>query len=155
ARVKAALRFKDLQDRSDLLNQHLLTSNRKLEQGLNARDASLVHLRNSLILSLAKLVEYRDSETGQHLLRMQRCCQALAEEAAKPAPVRQQVDPHFIEMLVACVPLHDIGKAIVPDHILLKPGKLDSTERIIMQRHTVIGRETLAGITMQHGLSPA
>jgi response regulator RpfG family c-di-GMP phosphodiesterase len=155
ARVKAALRFKDLQDRSDLLNQQLLASNRKLEQGLNARDASLVHLRNSLILSLAKLVEYRDSETGQHLVRMQRYCQVLAEEAAKSSPFGQQIDAHFIEMLVACVPLHDIGKAIVPDHILLKPGKLDPTERIIVQRHTVIGRETLAGITMQHGLTPA
>jgi response regulator RpfG family c-di-GMP phosphodiesterase len=155
ARVKAALRFKDLQDRADLLNQRLLASNEELEQSLNDRNFNLVQVRNGLVLALAKLVEYRDSETGQHLIRMQRYCECLAEEASRTPPFNEQIDANFIEMLVGCVPLHDIGKAIVPDHILLKPGKLDPTERIIVQRHTVVGRETLAAITVQHGLPPA
>jgi response regulator RpfG family c-di-GMP phosphodiesterase len=155
ARVQTALRFKQAQDRSDLLNHHLLASNRELEQNLNARDASLIQARNSLVLALTKLVEYRDSETGQHLSRMQQYSRQLAEEAAKSPPFDEQIDANFIDLLVACVPLHDIGKVIVPDHILLKPGKLDSTERIIVQRHTVVGREALAAITMQPGLSPA
>jgi response regulator RpfG family c-di-GMP phosphodiesterase len=155
ARVKAALRFKDLQDRSDLLNRRLLATNGELEQSLSTRDINLVQIRNGLVLALAKLVEYRDSESGQHLVRMQRYCERLAEEAVKSPPFDQQIDANFIEMMVGCVPLHDIGKAIVPDHILLKPGKLDATERIIVQRHTVIGRETLAALTIQHGLPPA
>jgi response regulator RpfG family c-di-GMP phosphodiesterase len=155
ARVKTALRFKDAQDRSDLLNLHLLTTNRELEQSLSSRDMNLIQIRNGLVLALAKLVEYRDSETGQHLIRMQRYCECLAEEAAKSPPFDEQIDPHFIEVLVGCVPLHDIGKAIVPDHILLKPGKLDATERLIVQRHTLIGRDTLASLTLQQGLPPA
>jgi response regulator RpfG family c-di-GMP phosphodiesterase len=155
ARIKAALRFKDAQDRSDLLNQHLLSANRELDESLCNRDASLVHTRNSLVLALSKLVEYRDSETGRHLVRLQRYCRVLCEEAARLPSFADQITGDFIETLVSCVPLHDIGKAMVPDHILLKPGKLDVDERIIMQRHTVAGRETLSAITLQHGCSLA
>jgi response regulator RpfG family c-di-GMP phosphodiesterase/serine/threonine protein kinase len=155
ARMKAALRFKDAQDRSELLNRRLLATNSELEASLSDRDFNLAQVRNGLVLALAKLVEYRDSETGQHLLRLQRYCECLAEEAARMAPFDQQIDARFIAMLVGCVPLHDIGKAVVPDHILLKPGKLDPTERMIMQRHTVVGREALSALTVQHGLPPA
>jgi len=155
ARIKAALRFKDVQDRSELLNQRLLATNGELEESLSDRDLNLAQVRNGLVLALAKLVEYRDSETGQHLLRMQRYCECLAEEAGKSAPFDQQINARFIEMLVGCVPLHDIGKAVVPDHILLKPGKLDPTERMIVQRHTIVGREALSALTVQHGLPPA
>jgi DNA-binding response OmpR family regulator len=91
ARIKAALRLKDAQDRSDLLNRHLLAVNHELEQSINARDSDLVHARNALVLALAKLVEYRDSETGAHLLRLQRYCRCLAEEAARM--------PNFIKLL--------------------------------------------------------
>jgi response regulator RpfG family c-di-GMP phosphodiesterase len=155
ARIKASLRFKEAQDRSDRLNQHLLATNRELEEGLKNRQTSLVWIRNSLVLALSKLVEYRDSETGEHLIRLQRYCRCLAEEAAKDAPFKEQIEANFIDMLESCVPLHDIGKATVPDHILLKPGKLSMEERIIMQRHTIVGRDTLQGITTQQALSPA
>jgi DNA-binding response OmpR family regulator len=83
ARVKAALRLKDAQDRSDLLNSHLLRANQELEQSLGSRDADLVQARNALVLALAKLVEQRSSETGAHLIRMQLYCRTLAEEAAR------------------------------------------------------------------------
>jgi response regulator RpfG family c-di-GMP phosphodiesterase len=155
ARIKTALRFKDAQDRAEILNQHLRATNRELESSLTARDSCLVQARNSLVLALSKLVEYRDSETGHHLVRMQRYCQVLATEAAKGPPFDQQIDAEFVEILVGCVPLHDIGKAIVPDHILLKPGKLDPAEQVIVQGHTVAGREALTAITLQQGLSPA
>src|SRR5206468_1588614 len=46
---------------------------------------------------------------------------------------------------------HDIGKIGLPDHILLKPGKLDADERLLMQAHTVIGSETLKAVIAQHG----
>jgi response regulator RpfG family c-di-GMP phosphodiesterase/serine/threonine protein kinase len=153
ARIKSALRFKDAQDRSDLLNQHLLATNRELDKDLSLREINLVHTRNSMVMALSKLVEYRDSETGQHLIRLQHYCRCLAEEAAQLPLFAEQITPDFINMLVSCVPLHDIGKAMVPDHILLKPGKLDSNEQIIMQRHTVAGRDALAGITLQQGWS--
>jgi response regulator RpfG family c-di-GMP phosphodiesterase len=58
-------------------------------------------------------------------------------------------------MLECCAPLHDIGKVGLPDHILLKPGKLDPDERIIMQAHTIIGAETLRTVAQQHGSAMA
>src|SRR6266568_2924665 len=53
-------------------------------------------------------------------------------------------------MIECCAPLHDIGKVGLPDHILLKPGKLDADERVIMQAHTLIGAETLHEIAKNH-----
>jgi response regulator RpfG family c-di-GMP phosphodiesterase len=151
ARIKAALRLKDAQDRSDTLNQHLLAVNYELEQSLGSRDSDLVQARNALVLALAKLVEHRASETGAHLVRLQRYCRCLAEEASRVPTFAAQIDPPFIEMLECCAPLHDIGKVGLPDHILLKPGKLDADERVIMQAHTLIGAETLQEVLRHHG----
>jgi response regulator RpfG family c-di-GMP phosphodiesterase len=150
-RIKASLRLKDAQDRSDMLNQHLLTINHELEQSLGSRDSDLVQARNALVLALAKLVEHRASEKGSHLLRLQRYCRTLAEEASRTPTFAAQLDPNFIEMLECCAPLHDIGKVGLPDHILLKPGKLDPDERVIMQAHTLIGAETLQEVLKHHG----
>ncbi|HYT87579.1 MAG TPA: protein kinase [Gemmataceae bacterium] len=151
ARVKAALRLKDAQDRTDLLTRHLLAVNHDLEQNLGSRDSDLVQARNALVLALAKLVEQRSTETGAHLVRMQKYCRCLAEETARTGPPGLQIDANFIEMLECCAPLHDIGKVGLPDHILLKPGRLDGDERVIMQAHPLIGAETLHEVAKQHG----
>jgi response regulator RpfG family c-di-GMP phosphodiesterase len=148
-RVKSVLRLKDAQDRSELLTRHLLAINGQLEQNLNARDSDLVHARNALVLALAKLVEHRDVETGAHLVRLQGYCRVLAEEAAGCPTFAKQINQHFVETLVCCAPLHDIGKVGLPDHILLKPGKLTPEERVLMQAHTVIGADTLREVAKQ------
>jgi response regulator RpfG family c-di-GMP phosphodiesterase len=154
-RVQTALRLKDAQDRSVLLNKQLLAVNAELEQNLGNRDSDLVHSRNALVLALAKLVEHRDNETGAHLARIQRYCRLLAETASLLPMYRDQIDGNFVEMLACCAPLHDIGKVGLPDHILLKPGKLTPDERILMQAHTTIGAETLREVARQHGTALA
>jgi response regulator RpfG family c-di-GMP phosphodiesterase len=151
ARLKAAFRLKEAQDRSDLLNRHLLAVNAELEKNLTTRDAHLVHARNALLLAMVKLIEYRHGETGSHLHRMQRYSRCLAEGAAGMPAFASQIDANFVQMLETCAPLHDIGKVGLPDHILLKPGRLDADERLIMQSHTVIGAETLQAVARQHG----
>jgi response regulator RpfG family c-di-GMP phosphodiesterase len=155
ARVLAALRLKDAQDRSDLLNHDLLAINQELEQNLDVRDGDLVHARNALALALAKLVAYRDTETGAHLNRLQRYSRCLAEEAATVPAFASQIDRNFIDLLECCAPLHDIGKVGLPDYILLKPGKLEPDERILMQTHTTIGADTLQEVARQHGFALA
>jgi response regulator RpfG family c-di-GMP phosphodiesterase len=135
------------------LTSQLLAVNAQLEQNLGMRDSDLTRARNALVLALAKLVEQRDGEVGGHVLRMQRFCRCLAEEAAQVVPFHEQIDRAFIELLESCAPLHDIGKVGLPDHILLKPGRLDPDERILMQAHTLIGAETLKQVAQQENFS--
>jgi response regulator RpfG family c-di-GMP phosphodiesterase/serine/threonine protein kinase len=156
ARVKAALRLKAAQDRSDLLTRNLLAINHQLEQSINTKDSDLIHARNALVLALAELVLRRDAEMqSAHLHRMQRYVRCLAEVAAGSPAFASQIDPPFLHLLECCAPLKDIGKVGLPDHILLKPGKLDPDERIIMQSHTLIGAETLKKVARQHGSAVA
>jgi response regulator RpfG family c-di-GMP phosphodiesterase len=155
ARVKAALRLKDAQERSDRTAGQLLAVNRELEEGLSARDSDLVHARNALVLALATLVTHRDHETGAHLKRLQDFSRLLAEAAAALPAFAGQITPEFIEMLACCAPLHDIGKVGLPDHVLLKPGKLEDDERVVMQTHTVIGAQTLDEVARRHNFALA
>ena len=154
-RVKAALRLKVAQERSDLLNRNLLTVNHQQEQGLLARDSDLIQARNALVLALAEMVGQRDAETGAHLMRLRHYARRLAEEAGKSPSFANQIDDHFLQMLECCTPLHDIGKVGVPDHILQKPGRLSDEERLIMQRHTVIAAVTLQKVAKAHGFAIA
>jgi response regulator RpfG family c-di-GMP phosphodiesterase len=151
SRIHAALRLKDAQDHSDLLNRRLMKVNAEIERSLMARDGELVHARSALVLALAKLVEQRDTETSAHLVRLQRFSRCLAEQAAALPVFKGQIDRNFVALLESCIPLHDIGKVALPDHILAKPGKLLPEERILMQAHTTIGSETLSEVVKQHG----
>ncbi len=155
ARIKTALRLKEAQDRADVLNSGLLTVNAELEHLIEARDGALIQARNALVLALAKLVEHRSSETGPHLIRVQRYCRVLAEEAAMLPAFAPVIDSHWIRTLQDAAPLHDIGKAALPDHILNKPGPLEPNERLTMQTHTTIGAETLREVAQQHPFATA
>ncbi|MCS6865516.1 MAG: response regulator, partial [Gemmataceae bacterium] len=155
ARIKTALRLKEAQDRADVLNHGLLAVNAELEHVIEARDGALIQARNALVLALAKLVEHRSSETGPHLIRVQRYCRVLAEEAAMLPAFAPLIDSNWIRTLEDAAPLHDIGKAALPDHILNKPGPLEPKERLIMQTHTTIGAETLRDVAQQHPFATA
>ncbi len=102
ARVQAALRLKDAQDRSDRLNRNLRLSNQQLEDNLLARDSDLLQVRNALILGLTDMVCRRDAEDIQHVLRIQRYCRVLAEEATGTPCLADQIDQNFISMLECC-----------------------------------------------------
>ena len=151
ARVKAALRLKDAQDRSDLLSNRLIGTNQHLELNLHARNRDLVEAHKALVLAMAKLVECRDSETGAHIQRMQAYCVCLAAEAAELPAFAGQIDDQFLGQLEWSAPLHDIGKAGIPDRILRKEGPLTPEERGIMQTHTILGAQTLTEVARRHG----
>jgi response regulator RpfG family c-di-GMP phosphodiesterase/serine/threonine protein kinase len=152
-RVLAALRMKDAQDRADLLNRRLLTVNEELERNLNAKEGDLVQARDALVLALARLVEHREGTSSRRLARMQHYCRCLAAEASSTPGYAGQINDAFIDMLASCAPMHDIGKMGLPDHVLLKPGKLTPDERIVMQMHTSIGADTLKQIAQTHGVA--
>jgi HD-GYP domain-containing protein (c-di-GMP phosphodiesterase class II) len=77
----------------------------------------------------------RDDETGSHLLRMAAYVRLIATELAR----RHAYPDDWVDLLVRCAPLHDVGKISVPDGVLHKPGRLDPQEREVMQRHVQSG----------------
>lgn len=155
ARVRAALRLKEAQDRSDSLAHSLQIVNQQLENNLRSRDSDLVEARNALTLAIAELATYRGVETPAHLERIQQYVHVLAEEAAKEPYFAGHIDAAFLRLLEPASPLHDIGMIGLPDHIFLKPGKLTDDERILMRSHTSIGGDILKKIARTHGFAEA
>ena len=89
------------------------------------------------LLRLARAGEFRDEETGYHLIRMSRYSRLIANALGLGHDESETVE--------LAAPLHDIGKIGIPDQILLKPGRLDDGEWEVMRRHPVIGHEILKG----------
>lgn len=89
-----------------------------------------------------RAAEYRDNETGVHVIRMSHSARLLA--LAVGVPESQA------EVLLNAAPMHDIGKIGIPDRILLKPGRLDPEEWAIMQTHTTIGAEIIGDHPSSH-----
>ncbi|MGO9111476.1 MAG: HD domain-containing phosphohydrolase [Thermoguttaceae bacterium] len=106
--------------------------------------------RELIIFSMAKLAESRDPETGAHLERMREYCRVIAEHLSRQAKFREQVDGDYVQLIYMTSPLHDIGKVGIPDHILLKAGRLTSEEFEIMKEHAEIGARTLDAAAAAH-----
>lgn len=104
--------------------------------------------RNALIFGLAKLADYRDTDTGAHLERIGIYARLLAGELR---PIHPCIDDAWTERLALASSLHDIGKVGIPDRILLKPGSLTPAERSEMEKHTLIGADTLIAIRQKLG----
>ena len=107
-----------------------------------------------LLLTVGRLAEYRDEETGDHLERVANYARILAEELRRSSGLAESITPEFVEDIHLAAPLHDIGKVGIPDEILTKPGKLTDEEFQIMKTHTDIGRRTLEFALSGTGPSP-
>ncbi|KAF0163599.1 MAG: putative two-component system response regulator [Rhodocyclaceae bacterium] len=95
------------------------------------------------IRALAHLAETRDPETGGHILRTQGYVQQLAIGLRQHPRFAATMSERYIDLLARSAPLHDIGKVGIPDHILLKPGKLTADEWVIMQTHARQGSDAI------------
>jgi HD domain len=105
-----------------------------------ARDhgaAEVQAAKQGMIQRLARVIEYRDNDTGEHTERMSAYCAVIARELGWAAEA--------VAELQLAATMHDVGKVAVPDAVLLKPGPLTPDERAVMERHTVVGHEMLAG----------
>ncbi len=109
--------------------------NKVLEQKVKERTQEVYETRLKIIQKLGIAAEYRDHETGAHIMRMSQFCKIIADEYGFS---REKSD-----LLFQTAPMHDIGKIGIPDHILLKKGRLTFDEFKIMQQHTVIGAKIL------------
>ena len=108
-----------------------------LESLVDHRTRELRDTRLQVVQRLGRAAEYRDEDTGQHIIRMSRISARIATEIGWP--------DDRVELMLHASPMHDIGKIGIPDAILLKPGRLSPDEWTVMQTHTTIGAELLDG----------
>jgi putative two-component system response regulator len=114
-----------------------------LEMEVQKKLRKIGQLQDALILVMVSLAEFRDGCTGWHIKRTQEFVKTLALELAKLPRFVNVLTADYIENLAKSAPLHDIGKITTPDHILLKPGKLNAEEFEIMKSHAQKGAEML------------
>ncbi len=106
--------------------------------------------QDAIIAALAKLSEYKDPETGAHLLRLKKYCELLCQILGRSEKYKHIISSQFTKDLVRSSPLHDIGKVGIADAILKKPGKLTKEEFEVMKTHTSIGGSTLRMVYEQY-----
>jgi putative two-component system response regulator len=142
--LSSMLTYFIVQRRQDRLEQ----INDRLEAEIEARIGHSLAVRHSLIFGLAKLADSRDSDTGRHLERICAYSVILAEALEGTFT---EINRLWIENLRVAASLHDIGKVGIPDSVLLKPGALSPTEREQIQRHPMIGADTLIAVRQMLG----
>jgi len=120
-----------------LLYETVQNQKNVLEEKVAERTQELNDTRLEIIQRLGLAAEYRDNETGLHIIRMSKMSAALAKAAG--------MSDQECELVLNASPMHDIGKLGIPDSVLLKPGKLDAEEWEVMKTHTAIGAEILSG----------
>ena len=99
------------------------------------RMEELRETRLQIVQRLGRAAEYKDNETGMHVIRMSHFSQLLALAAG--------CSPAWAEDLLNAAPMHDVGKIGIPDAVLRKPGPLDADEWATMRRHPEIGAEII------------
>jgi putative two-component system response regulator len=117
----------------------LYDQNRELERKVRERTAELRHTRLEIIKRLGRAGEFRDNETGMHVIRVAHYCRLLGEAV--------RMNEEDVDLLFNAAPMHDIGKIGIRDNVLLKPGKLDDDEIKIMRQHVPFGGEIIG----EHG----
>ncbi len=135
----------DVEDRKEkyLLIIRDISTTKKIEKQVLKSQQLLDTSRQAAIFGLARLAECRDDDTGTHLQRIREYTRILCKELARYQEYHELITPSFIEDITLSSILHDIGKVGIPDHILLKPGKLTSDEFEAMKNHCEYGGATL------------
>ena len=113
------------------------------ENRLKEQTRELLRAQDLTIFSLLSLVETRDNETGEHIIRTQQYVQILAKKLATYPKFQHFLNETTIDYLYKSAPLHDIGKVGVPDKILRKGGTFNIEEFEEMKKHTVYGRDAI------------
>ncbi|UCV10868.1 bacteriohemerythrin [Dechloromonas denitrificans] len=128
----------ELEFMSDLAQAvSMLVSRSMVNETLRVREVELEDARTDAIRRLGTASEYRDNETGMHIMRMTHYATSIAKAMGLSLELR--------ELLAICAPMHDVGKIGIADAILLKPGRLTPDEFEVMKTHTEIGKRLLEG----------
>lgn len=135
-RAELAMRVRNLLD-AHLAHRLLHERQQVLEEMVLERTRELHDSRLQILRRLGRAAEFRDEETGNHILRMSHTAALLARAAGW-----SEAD---VDLMLNAAPMHDVGKIGIPDYILLKPGKLEPGEWEVMKTHAEIGARLLEG----------
>ncbi len=136
ARVRTQLQAKQARD-------WMADQNAALEAEVARRMQENNLTQQVTIRALAHLAELRDPETGNHILRTSGYVRQLALGLRRHPRFAATLNERTVDLLARSAPLHDIGKVGIPDHILLKPGKLTPDEWTVMQTHSKLGSDAI------------
>ena len=120
-----------------LRERKLLSDHRKAHEKLQITHDALQESYLDTIHRLVLAAEYKDEDTGDHIVRMSSYCSLIAEKLGLP--------DDQVQNILSATPMHDIGKVGIPDKIIMKPGKLTHKEFEIIKTHTIIGAKILEG----------
>ncbi|MCD6142374.1 HD domain-containing protein, partial [Candidatus Bipolaricaulota bacterium] len=137
ARVQSLLKVKAYNDHMRNYQQELEAEVAKRTEELQQAFEKVKESSLETIYRLARAAEYKDEDTGTHIMRMSHYAATVARELGLPEDEA--------ESILYAAPMHDVGKIGIPDRILLKPGKLDPDEWKVMKQHTLIGGKILSG----------
>lgn len=118
---------------------------REQNRTLNEQAEALREMNNRIIDMLGNVVEFRNLESGEHVKRVKGFTRILGYQLMEDFP-QYGLTPEKVEQISDASSLHDIGKIVIPDNILLKPGRLTDEEFEIMKSHTTRGCEILDSI---------
>ncbi len=122
-----------------------------IKRELVSNQKKVTNMQINIISGLSNLIENRDEDTGEHVVRTARYVKTIAQNAKNDGVYADVIDDHFIELIFSLAPLHDVGKIVVPDKILKKRGKLTQEEFEEIKKHATAGgnviRQILEGIT--------
>ena len=113
----------------------LYDQSRELANMVAQRTTELLTTRQQIIRRLGRAAEFKDNETGNHVLRMSHYARLIA--------LAHGLGEESAGIIFNTAPMHDIGKIGIPDAILLKPGKLDAAEWEVMYQHPIMGAEII------------
>jgi putative two-component system response regulator len=116
-------------------HDHLANYATELERQVRERTMQIERSREQIIHCLARAGEYRDNETGEHVIRVGKYCAIIGEELG--------FGPDYCRQIELAAQLHDVGKIGIPDSVLLNPGKLNNAEFDVMKQHCNLGCEIM------------
>jgi putative two-component system response regulator len=127
-------------------HDHLARYSQQLEHEVRRRTIELEQSRLHVVYCLARAAEYRDDDTGRHVIRVGRYAAIIARELGMP--------PAYAAMLETAALLHDVGKIGIPDRIITKPDRLTTEEYEEIKRHPEIGARILQPVAFLADVVP-
>jgi len=126
--------------------KELLKHNLNLESEIDRKTKTVLELQNTVLKTVAELVERRDNVTGGHIERTQHYLRLLIDYMIEQGSYADEVSDWDVGLLIMSSQLHDVGKISIKDSILMKPGRLSEDEFDEMRKHTTYGVDIIRRI---------